>query len=90
MMIWMKSERKVQISRYLFFNIKFSCNEHYYFLFKDKYMRALAENQNTLKRMRKQVEDAKVYGVQNLVKDLLEVGIDSLRLPKLHNSSCFR
>lgn len=37
-------------------------------------MRALAENQNTLNRMRKQVDDAKVYGVQNLVKDLLEVG----------------
>jgi len=39
----------------------------------DKYMRALAENQNTLNRMRKQVDDAKVYGVQNLVKDLLDV-----------------
>ncbi|XP_059473093.1 grpE protein homolog, mitochondrial [Neocloeon triangulifer] len=38
----------------------------------DKYMRALAENQNTLNRMRKQVDDAKIYGVQNLVKDLLE------------------
>lgn len=43
-------------------------------------MRALAENQNTLNRMRKQVDDAKVYGVQNLVKDLLEVGFESLPL----------
>lgn len=58
------------------------------FLFKDKYMRALAENQNTLNRMRKQVDDAKVYGVQNLVKDLLEVWI-VLPHHKLHNSSRF-
>ncbi|CAB3364725.1 Hypothetical predicted protein [Cloeon dipterum] len=40
--------------------------------FQDKYMRALAENQNTLNRMRKQVDEAKIYGIQNLVKDLLE------------------
>ncbi|KAF4518410.1 hypothetical protein B566_EDAN002063 [Ephemera danica] len=40
--------------------------------FQDKYMRALAENQNTISRMRKQIEDTKVYGIQGLVKDLLE------------------
>jgi len=41
-------------------------------------MRALADNQNTLNRMRKQVDDAKIYGVQNLVKDLLEVSFAQL------------
>jgi molecular chaperone GrpE (heat shock protein) len=40
-------------------------------------MRALAENQNTLTRMRKQIDEAKVYGIQSLVKDLLEVNMSS-------------
>jgi molecular chaperone GrpE len=33
----------------------------------------LAEAENTRIRMRKQVEDAKIYGIQNFCKDLLEI-----------------
>jgi molecular chaperone GrpE len=36
-------------------------------------MRALAEAENTRVRMRKQVDDAKIFGIQNFCKDLLEV-----------------
>ncbi|WAR22213.1 GRPE1-like protein [Mya arenaria] len=39
----------------------------------DKYKRALAETENVRTRMRKQVEDAKVFGIQGFCKDLLEV-----------------
>ena len=39
----------------------------------DKYKRSLADAENTRIRMRKQVEDAKVFGIQNFCKDLLEV-----------------
>lgn len=39
----------------------------------DKYMRALAENQNTLTRGQKQVADAKQFAVQSFAKQLLEV-----------------
>ena len=41
--------------------------------FKDRYMRALAEAENTRIRMNKQVADAKIYGIQGFCKDLLEV-----------------
>lgn len=41
--------------------------------FKDRYMRALAETENTRIRMGKQVDDAKIYGIQGFCKSLLEV-----------------
>jgi molecular chaperone GrpE len=39
----------------------------------DKYLRALAEMENVRQRSRKQVEDAKLYGIQGFSKDILEV-----------------
>lgn len=39
----------------------------------DKFKRALAEGENTRVRMRRQVEEAKVFGIQGFCKDLLEV-----------------
>ena len=39
----------------------------------DKYIRGLAENQNTLNRTSKQLEDAKKYAMQGFAKSLLEV-----------------
>ncbi|KAF6199429.1 hypothetical protein GE061_007455 [Apolygus lucorum] len=39
----------------------------------DKYKRALAEGENMRKRLTKQIEDAKIYGIQSFCKDLLEV-----------------
>jgi molecular chaperone GrpE len=39
----------------------------------DKFKRALAEGENTRVRMRKQIEDAKIFGIQGFCKDLLEV-----------------
>lgn len=39
----------------------------------DKYKRALAESENVRIRMRKQVEDAKIYAIQGFCKDLLDV-----------------
>ena len=39
----------------------------------DKYKRALAEGENTRKRMTKQVEDAKSFAIQSFCKDLLDV-----------------
>lgn len=36
-------------------------------------MRALAENENIRKRLLKQVEEAKLFGIQGFCKDLLEV-----------------
>ncbi|XP_060578598.1 grpE protein homolog 1, mitochondrial-like [Ruditapes philippinarum] len=40
---------------------------------KEKYMRALAETENVRKRMKKQVDETKVFGIQGFCKDLLEV-----------------
>lgn len=40
---------------------------------KDKYLRAMAEAENTRLRMRKQVDDAKQFGIQGFCKDLLEI-----------------
>ncbi|KAJ2938614.1 hypothetical protein O0L34_g11926 [Tuta absoluta] len=39
----------------------------------DKYRRALAEGENTRRRMLKQVEDAKSFAIQSFCKDLLDV-----------------
>jgi len=39
----------------------------------DKYRRSIAENDNMRKRLTKQIEDAKVFGIQGFCKDLLEV-----------------
>lgn len=39
----------------------------------DKFKRALADTENTRIRMRKQIEEAKVFGIQNFCKDLLDV-----------------
>lgn len=39
----------------------------------DKYKRALAEAENTRTRMQKQVQDAKIFGITNFAKDLLDV-----------------
>ncbi|XP_060084612.1 grpE protein homolog 1, mitochondrial-like isoform X1 [Ylistrum balloti] len=39
----------------------------------DKYIRALAETENVRQRMKKQVDDAKIFGIQGFCKDLLEV-----------------
>ncbi|XP_069687078.1 grpE protein homolog, mitochondrial-like isoform X1 [Periplaneta americana] len=39
----------------------------------DKYKRALADSENMRRRLMKQVEDAKLFGIQGFCKDLLEV-----------------
>ena len=39
----------------------------------DKYKRALAETENMRLRMMKQIEEAKIFGIQGFCKDLLEV-----------------
>jgi len=39
----------------------------------DKYRRAIAESDNMRKRLTKQIEDGKIFGIQNFSKDLLEV-----------------
>lgn len=36
-------------------------------------MRALAETENVRQRMKKQVDDAKIYGIQGFCKDLISV-----------------
>lgn len=46
----------------------------------DKYLRALAEVENTRRRSNKQVEEAKIFAVQNFSKDLLEVKIKTGRI----------
>ncbi|XP_054712936.1 grpE protein homolog, mitochondrial-like isoform X1 [Uloborus diversus] len=40
---------------------------------KDKYKRALADNENIRNRMRREINDAKQFGIQSFVKDLIEV-----------------
>lgn len=42
-------------------------------LFQDKYQRSLAETENVRQRMAKQIDDAKLFGIQGFCKDLLEV-----------------
>lgn len=39
----------------------------------DKYRRSLAESENMRVRLTKRIDDAKVFGIQSFVKDLLEV-----------------
>lgn len=39
----------------------------------DKYKRALADGENLRTRLTKQIEDAKLFGIQNFCKDMLEV-----------------
>lgn len=36
-------------------------------------MRSLAESENTRKRLTKQIDEAKIFGIQSFCKDLLEV-----------------
>jgi molecular chaperone GrpE len=39
----------------------------------DKYKRSLADSDNMRKRLTKQIEDAKTFGIQSFCKDLLAV-----------------
>lgn len=39
----------------------------------DKYKRALAETENVRQRFQKQIQDAKLFGIQGFCKDMLEV-----------------
>ena len=39
----------------------------------DKYKRALADSENLRTRLMKQIEDAKLFGIQGFCKDLLDV-----------------
>lgn len=39
----------------------------------DKYRRSLADSENLRTRLTKQISEAKIYGIQNFCKDLLEV-----------------
>jgi len=60
----------------------------------DKYRRSIAENDNMRKRLTKQIEEAKIYGIQGFGKDLCEVadvldkavsmGADSQSVQDLH------
>lgn len=40
----------------------------------DKYKRSLADSENMRKRLTKQIEDAKIFGIQSFCKELLDVG----------------
>ena len=39
----------------------------------DKYKRSLADGENMRRRLTKQIEDAKLFGIQGFCKDLLNV-----------------
>uniref|UniRef100_A0A1B6CDT7 GrpE protein homolog n=1 Tax=Clastoptera arizonana TaxID=38151 RepID=A0A1B6CDT7_9HEMI len=41
--------------------------------YEDKYKRSLADGENLRRRMTKQIDDAKLFGIQSFCKDLLEV-----------------
>lgn len=41
--------------------------------FQDKYKRSLADGENLRSRLTKQIQDAKLFGIQSFCKDLLEV-----------------
>ena len=62
----------------------------------DKYKRALAETENTRIRMRKQLEDTKIYAIQSFCKDLLDVAdvfnaaIESVPKESINNNSNFK
>lgn len=42
-------------------------------IWQDKYKRSLADGENLRIRLTKQIQDAKIYGIQSFCKDLLEV-----------------
>ncbi|KAL1122443.1 hypothetical protein AAG570_002774 [Ranatra chinensis] len=42
-------------------------------MFQDKYKRSLAESENIRRRLTKQIDEAKLFGIQSFCKDLLEV-----------------
>lgn len=60
----------------------------------DKYRRSIAESDNMRKRLTKQIEDAKIFGIQGFSKDILEVadvldkavgmGVESQSVEDLH------
>merc|ERR1712045_735838 len=60
----------------------------------DKYRRSIAESDNMRKRLTKQIEEAKIFGIQGFGKDLLEVadvldkavgmGVESQSVEDLH------
>lgn len=45
----------------------------FYIFLQDKYKRSLADTENMRKRLTKQIEDAKLFGIQGFCKDLLTV-----------------
>lgn len=50
------------------------CFAHFVpFYMQDKYKRSLADTENMRKRLTKQIEDAKLFGIQGFCKDLLTV-----------------
>ena len=46
---------------------------HFNLFFQEKYQRSLAENENVRSRLRKEIADTKLYGIQGFCKDLLDV-----------------
>lgn len=46
---------------------------NWFALLKDKYKRALADGENLRSRLTKQIEEAKIFGIQSFCKDLLDV-----------------
>lgn len=62
----------------------------------DKFKRALAEGENTRVRMRKQIDEAKAFGIQGFCKDLLEVAdvlekaLDSVPNDQLQSNSSLK
>lgn len=44
-----------------------------FFSIQDKYKRSLADSENLRTRLTKQINDAKLFGIQGFCKDLLEV-----------------
>lgn len=62
----------------------------------DKFKRALAEGENTRIRMRKQVDDAKIFAIQGFCKDLLDVAdvletaLDSVPKEELSKSEALK
>lgn len=59
----------------------------------EKYKRSLADNENILQRGRKQIQEAKLFGIQGFSKDLLEVAdilekaTDSVPKEEIENNS---
>lgn len=53
----------------------------------DKYRRSIAENENMRKRLTKQIEDSKIFGIQSFSKDLLEVADVLEKAVKTENQS---